>query len=138
MRCRMYKGENVAGSSGRVYSYEIRWRPFSVFRWRCTSFCTDPRRCDVREVCRNSQVPASILIAPNVLIRLLTNLRATVHDSGVAVRSATDHSQALRITRELMRLDQGFAQAVRTGLSMNEAVPGGGPITRTAETVKKA
>ena len=36
-----------------------------------------------------------------------------------------------------MRLDQGFAQAVRTGLSMNEAVPGGGPITRTAETVKK-
>ena len=92
---------------------------------------------DVKEGVAELAGAASILIAPNVLARLLTNPRATEYMIQGLRYSATDHSQALRITRELMRLDQGFAQAVRTGLSMNEAVPGGGPITRTAETVKK-
>lgn len=92
---------------------------------------------DVKEGAAELAGAASILIAPNVLARLLTNPRATEFLIQGVRYSATDHSQALRITRELMRLDQGFAQAVRTGLSMNEAVPGGGPITRTAETVKK-
>ena len=51
--------------------------------------------------------------------------------------SAVDHSQTLRITRELMRLDQGFAQAVRTGISAYNAEQTSGPIHRTAESVQK-
>ena len=78
-----------------------------------------------------------ILVGPKVLASLLTNQKATEFMIQGLRYSATDKIGPLRVVRELMRLDQGFAQAVRTGLSMNEAVPGGGPITRTAETVKK-
>lgn len=46
------------------------------------------------------------------------------------------HAQFLRITRELMRLDQGFAHAIRTGLSDHFAEPI--PPARTAETTTLA
>ena len=108
---------------------------FLAFRWRYTGI--PDRRGDVKGGLRNSQVPHPSSLPQMCSPASSQTPRHRIHDSGLRY-SATDHSQALRITRELMRLDQGFAQAVRTGLSMNEAVPGGGPITRTAETVKKA
>ena len=80
---------------------------------------------------------ASILVAPNVLARLLTNPKATEYMIQGLRYSAVDKSQTLRVTRELMRLDQGFAQAVRLGLSAYNAEQTSGPIHRTAESVQK-
>ena len=130
------QGENVAGKFGSVF---IRMKSSgALFSVPLALYgASQIGGGDVKEGVAELAGAASILIAPNVLARLLTNPRATEYMIQGLRYSATDHSQALRITRELMRLDQGFAQAVRTGLSMNEAVPGGGPITRTAETVKK-
>lgn len=59
----------------------------------------------------------SILIAPNVLARMLTNPKATEYMIQGLRYSATDKSNVLRVTRELMRLDQGFAHIVQTGVS---------------------
>ena len=51
--------------------------------------------------------------------------------------SPSTTSQIVRVTREMMRLDQGFAQAVRAGVSAYNAEQTSGPIHRTAETVQK-
>jgi hypothetical protein len=51
--------------------------------------------------------------------------------------SPSTTSQIVRVTREMMRLDQGFAQAVRAGVSAYNAEQTGGPIHRTAESVQK-
>lgn len=106
----------------------------------------------------------SIVLGPKVLASLLTNPRATefliqglrysavnaTHTVGrtpgfnaagvpttLGGREVTNkHAQFLRITRELMRLDQGFAHAIRTGLSDHFAEPI--PPARTAETTTLA
>jgi hypothetical protein len=91
---------------------------------------------DVKEGTAELAGAASVLIAPNVLARLLTNPRATEYMIQGLRYSATS-SQAVRVTRELMRLDQGFANAVRLGVSAYNAEQTSGPIHRTAETVQK-
>ena len=78
----------------------------------------------------------SIVVGPKVLANLLTNPRATEYMIQGLRYSAVDNSNTLRITRELMRLDQGFAHAVRTGLSDHFAEPT--PPARTAETTTLA
>ena len=79
---------------------------------------------------------ASILVGPKVLASVLTNPRTTEFMIQGLRYSATDLG-AVRVTRELMRLDQGFAQAVRAGVSAYNAEQTSGPIHRTAETVQK-
>lgn len=80
---------------------------------------------------------AAILISPRIMASLLTNPKAAEYMIQGLRYSAVDHSQTLRITRELMRLDQGFANAVRLGVSAYNAEQTSGPIHRTAETVQK-
>ncbi len=92
---------------------------------------------DVKEGMAELGAAASILIAPNILARMLTNPRATEYMIQGLRYSATDRSNVLRITRELMRLDQGFAQAVRAGVSAYNAEQTSGPIHRGAEDVRK-
>lgn len=78
----------------------------------------------------------SIVVGPKVLANMLTNPRATEYMIQGLRYSAVDRSNTLRIARELMRLDQGFAHAVRTGLSDHFAEPV--PPARTAETTTLA
>ncbi len=79
---------------------------------------------------------ASILIGPKALAYLLTNPK-TAEYMIQGLRYSATSNQAVRVTRELMRLDQGFANAVRTGISAYHAEQTSGPIHRTAETVQK-
>lgn len=91
---------------------------------------------DVKEGAAELSGAAAILISPNIMARLLTNPRATEYMIQGLRYSATSN-QAIRVTRELMRLDQGFANAVRLGVSAYNAEQTSGPIHRTAETVQK-
>jgi hypothetical protein len=91
---------------------------------------------DVKEGAAELGGAAAILISPNIMARLLTNPRATEYMIQGLRYSATSN-QAIRVTRELMRLDQGFANAVRLGVSAYNAEQTSGPIHRTAETVQK-
>ena len=91
---------------------------------------------DVKEGSAELGGAAAILISPNIMARLLTNPRATEYMIQGLRYSATSN-QAIRVTRELMRLDQGFANAVRLGVSAYNAEQTSGPIHRTAETVQK-
>jgi hypothetical protein len=66
-----------------------------------------------------------ILVGPKGLASLLTNPKATEYLIQ-GLKYSASNSQVGRIVRELTRLDQGFAQAVRAGLDAHFAEQEGG------------
>jgi hypothetical protein len=80
---------------------------------------------------------ATIVLAPKVLAGMLTDPRKVEFLIQGLRYGITDRSNVLRVTRELIRLDQNFARAVQMGVSAYNAEQTSGPLHRTAETAKK-
>jgi hypothetical protein len=81
---------------------------------------------------------ATIILGPKVLANLMTNPKAVEYMIQGLRYTATDKSNTVRVVRELMRLDQGFARAVQAGASTYMAEQTSGPLHRTAESVSKS
>jgi hypothetical protein len=80
---------------------------------------------------------ATVLLSPKLLAGMLTDPRK-VEYLIQGLRYSSTSNQAVRVTRELIRLDQNFARAVQTGVSAYHAEQTSGPIHQTAETVSKS
>jgi hypothetical protein len=80
---------------------------------------------------------ATVLLSPKLLAGMLTDPRK-VEYLIQGLRYSSTSNQAVRVTRELIRLDQNFARAVQAGVSAYHAEQTSGPIHQTAETVSKS
>jgi hypothetical protein len=80
---------------------------------------------------------ATVLLTPKLLAGMLTDPRKVEYLIQGLRYTITDRSNVLRVTRELIRLDQNFARAVQMGISAYHAEQTSGPLPRTAETVSK-
>lgn len=78
-----------------------------------------------------------IVLAPRQLAGILTNQRKAEYLIQGLRYSISDRNNATRVIRELVRLDQGIAHAIRTQVSGSLVDASNGKPNQTAETVQK-